>query len=451
MELAAGIWIVIILVMTGMAFFIGRVQGAKRAESELETAKAERVRAEEQAQSWRERLDEAQAESRKNANDLGDQREENATLRNQIQATEQRLTEERARLQEMRKEIENTFKVMSEEALRTSREEFLKAADEKFKNQSKFNADQLSEKEKLINQSLENMGTQLKDLLTRSTELKTELTNSQQETNKLRDTTDGLRLLLASSQSRGQWGERMVEDILQYIGLQEHINYTKQSVVESGERPDYTFLLPKGRKINMDVKFPLTHYERYLHADLIDEQTSEKVAFLKDVKNHLKTISKREYIDTSAGTVDYVMMFIPNEAIYGFINKEDPEMVDFALSNRIMLCSPITLYAVLSLLHQATSNFMMEQKATEIMEQVKKFQQQWTKFTEQMNKVGKYLDQAVSHFQALTSTRSRALEKPVGRIIELQKAAMIEAGTDQLSLTSGNAYDDGDGDEADVS
>ncbi|PJA54801.1 MAG: hypothetical protein CO167_01820, partial [Candidatus Marinimicrobia bacterium CG_4_9_14_3_um_filter_48_9] len=310
MELAAGIWIVIILVMTGMAFFIGRVQGAKRAESELETAKAERVRAEEQAQSWRERLDETQAESRKNANDLGDQREENATLRNQIQATEQRLTEERARLQEMRKEIENTFKVMSEEALRTSREEFLKAADEKFKNQSKFNADQLSEKEKLINQSLENMGTQLKDLLTRSTELKTELTNSQQETNKLRDTTDGLRLLLASSQSRGQWGERMVEDILQYIGLQEHINYTKQSVVESGERPDYTFLLPKGRKINMDVKFPLTHYERYLHADLIDEQTSEKVAFLKDVKNHLKTISKREYIDTSAGTVDYVMMFI---------------------------------------------------------------------------------------------------------------------------------------------
>lgn len=441
MDLAAGIWIVIILVMTGMAFVIGRSQGAKSSESEIEAAQANAVRAEAQAQSWREQLDEEKATSRRFSDGLADQREVNATLRNQVEATERRLAEEKLRLQEMRKEIENAFKVMSEEALRNSREEFLKAAEEKFKNQSQFNADQLSQKEKLINQSLENMGTQLKDLLTRSTELKTELTASQQETHKLRDTTDGLRLLLASSQSRGQWGERMVEDILQYIGLQEHINYTKQSVVESGERPDYTFLLPKGRKINMDVKFPLTHYERYLHADLIDEQTTEKTAFLKDVKNHLKAISKREYIDPSAGTVDYVMMFIPNEAIYGFINKEDPEMVDYALSNRIMLCSPITLYAVLSLLHQATSNFMMEQKATEIMEQVKKFQQQWSKFTDQMDSVGKALDQAVARFQVLTTTRSRLLEKPVGRIGELQKAAAIESGTDQLSLASGSSDD----------
>ena len=71
-------------------------------------------------------------------------------------------------------------------------------------------------------------------------------------------------LKLSSSQKRGQWGERIVEDILNVIGLIEGINYTKQGVVESGERPDFTFKLPKEKIIYMDVKFPLAHYERYI-------------------------------------------------------------------------------------------------------------------------------------------------------------------------------------------
>ncbi|MCF7843005.1 MAG: DNA recombination protein RmuC, partial [Lentisphaeria bacterium] len=263
-----------------------------------------------------------------------------------------------------------------------------------------------------------------------------------QETGKLRNTTEDLRRLLASSQTRGQWGERMVEDILNYIGLQENINYTRQTTVESGERPDYTFFLPKGKKVNMDVKFPLTHYERYLHSESPDEQGTEKSAFLKDVKNHLKAISKREYINPSDGTVDYVMMFIPNESIYGFINKEDPDMIGEALSNHIMLCSPITLYAVLSLLRQATENFMVEQKANEIMTQVSNFKKQWDKFSDQMDSVGKALDQAISRFQTLTSTRSRMLEKPVNKIMELQQTTRLEAGTEQLSLESGSKNSD---------
>ncbi len=438
MDLTALIWIIGVIIIGGMAFFIGRIQGAKHLQTELDTAKGNQVRAEEQAQAWRDRLDEIQIEAKRLSDNLADQRETNATLRSQMESAEKRLEEEKARLQEMHQELENSFKVLSAEALRVSREEFLKAADEKFKNQSKFNTEQLSQKEKLINKSLESMDTQLKDLLTKSTELKTELTNSQQETVKLRDTTDDLRRILASSQARGQWGERMVEDILRYIGFVENINYIKQSQVESGERPDYTFFLPKGKQVNMDVKFPLVHYERFLHAEKPDEQQNEKTAFLKDVKNHLKAIAKREYINPGAGTVDYVMMFIPNEAIYGFINREDPEMIDYALSKRIMVCSPITLYAVLSLLRQATASFMMEQRATEIMQQVEKFKQQWTKFAEQMDSVGKALEQAISRFQKLTSTRSRMLEKPVNKIIELQQTAALEPGSGQLSLPGGD-------------
>ena len=100
-----------------------------------------------------------------------------------------------------------------------------------------------------------------------STELNTSINENRSETSKLRDTTIQLNKVLSSSQKRGQWGERMVEDILGILGLVENINYKKQSMVESGERPDFTFLLPKEKMINMDVKFPLEHYENYLESD----------------------------------------------------------------------------------------------------------------------------------------------------------------------------------------
>ncbi|MEA3285931.1 MAG: DNA recombination protein RmuC [Candidatus Marinimicrobia bacterium] len=351
-------------------------------------------------------------------------REENATINTRLEESKDRIEEEKKRLSEMREQLQDSFKSLSQDVLRDSQKEFLQLAESKFKDQAKQNSNQLGEKEKLIQRSLETMDGRLKDIVQRSTELKTELQTSKDETQRLRSTTETLQTLLASSQKRGQWGERLVEDILRYVGLQENINYTKQQTMDDGQRPDYTFKLPKDREINMDVKFPLAHYEKYLQTN--DEQVMEieKNAFLQDVRKHLNEISKRGYIDTAKGTVDYAMMFIPNESIYGFINQEDPDFIGEALSKKIMLCSPITLYAVLSLLNQATANFIVEQRASEIMNQVIKFQQQWDKFTDVMKKTEKNLDVAVRQFQELISTRSRALERPIGKILELQKAEL---------------------------
>ena len=365
-------------------------------------------------------------------------REQNATINTRLEESKDRLEEEKKRLHEMKEQLQDSFKSLSQDVLRDSQKEFLRLADEKFKDQSKQNQSHLGEKEKLIQKSLENMDGRLKDIVQRSTELKTELETSKDETQRLRTTTETLQTLLASSQKRGQWGERLVEDILNYVGLQENINYTKQSTMDDGQRPDYTFKLPKSREINMDVKFPLAHYENYLQTSDVQLQAIEKKAFLQDVRKHLNEISKRGYIDTAKGTVDYAMMFIPNESIYGFINQEDPDFIGEALSKKIMLCSPITLYAVLSLLNQATSNFMMEQRASEIMNEVVKFQQQWDKFSEVMTKTEKNLDIAVRQFQELISTRSRALERPVNKILELQKKEALTPGSTQLELDSGD-------------
>ncbi len=381
-------------------------------------------------------LERADTELEKVRAEALDLREQNATINTRLEDSRDRLVEEKKRLIEMKEQLQDSFKSLSQDVLRDSQKEFLRLADEKFKDQSKQNQSHLSEKEKLIQKSLENMDGRLKDIVQRSTELKTELETSKDETQRLRTTTETLQTLLASSQKRGQWGERLVEDILQYVGLQENINYTKQSTMGDGQRPDYTFKLPKRREINMDVKFPLAHYENYLQTSDIQLQDIEKKAFLQDVRKHLNEISKRGYIDTANGTVDYAMMFIPNESIYGFINQEDPDLIGEALSKKIMLCSPITLYAVLSLLNQATANFMMEQRASEIMNEVIKFQQQWDKFTDVMDKTEKNLDIAVRQFQDLISTRKRALDRPVNKILELQKEKALSPESTRLELDS---------------
>lgn len=320
-------------------------------------------------------------------------------------------------------ELKDAFSSLSREALDSNQKSFFELARNQFENLTKSSGQQLDEKKKLIDSSIKDMKsdmkTQLENLIKQTTELKGQMENSQQGITRLTDTTSKLRQILSSSQARGQWGERMVEDILNFIGLTEGINYKKQSQ-EGTDRPDYTFYLPQSKHVNMDVKFPLSHYENFISAETELERESEKKKFLTDVKNHIKTINKRTYIDPEGGTVDYVLMFIPNESIYTFINQEDKGLIDFSLQNKIILCSPITLYAVLSLIRQAVSNFAMEKQAGEMQKLIGVFAKQWQLFVDKMDTMGKSLGTVQKHYDDLVTTRSRQLEKPMDKIGELQ-------------------------------
>ena len=337
-----------------------------------------------------------------------------------------KLTDEKARaeakleqLDEVKKGMKTIFKSLASDIAKENREDFLNIAGEKLKDISKLADENLTKKKELIDQNLGDMKKTLKSLHDQSVKLTGNLETSSKETQKLQESTSKLREILSSSQKRGQWGERMVEDILDFIGFMEDKNYIKQTQVESGEKPDYTFLLPKGKKLNMDVKFPLASYERYINSELEEEQEAQKKEFLKDVKNHIKTVAGREYVNPAEGTVDYVLLFIPNESIYGFINQEDTKLIDFALQKKVLLCSPLTLYAMLSLIYQATRNFAMEEKATDVMNLLQSFRMQWEKYVEVMDKLGRSLDTARKDYDALVTTRKKQLEKPLTQIDEI--------------------------------
>lgn len=253
-------------------------------------------------------------------------------------------------------------------------------------------------------------------------ELTSRLEATARTTAELTTTTASLREALASPQARGQWGERMAEDVLRLAGFIEGVNYVKQRTIEGrGTRPDFTFSLPRGHVVHMDAKFPAANYLRYLEAASDDERARRRVDFVRDVRSRVRELTTRDYVDTAAGTVDYVLLFIPNESLYGFIHEQDPNLLDDAIRQKVVPCSPLSLFAVLAVIRQAFDNFVLEQTSNEVLSLLGAFAEQWDRFCGQLDKVGTRIDSLGKEYERLTTTRRRQLERPLARIEELRR------------------------------
>jgi len=334
--------------------------------------------------------------------------------------------------------VKDSFGALSHDALSRSTQEFLKLANETLSKQTQMGGMELEGKKKLIDQTLLAMKDDLgkvqdlvsnleKDREQKFGELSVQLRSTAEETRKLQETANHLRQALASPKVRGQWGERMAEDVLNLAGFIKGINYLKQQVLETGPaRPDYTFNLPQGRKVNMDVKFPLDNYLRFLEAPGESDKESYKSQFLRDVKNRIKEVTTREYINAEENTLDYVLVFIPNEQVYAFINENDSTLLDEALKKKVILCSPVTLYAILAVIRQAMENFNLEKTAGRIMALLGGFNKQWVAFVDSLEKMGAKIHQAQEEYDRLTTTRRNQLERQLRRIEDLRLEKGIE-------------------------
>ncbi|MEP6622830.1 MAG: DNA recombination protein RmuC [Acidimicrobiia bacterium] len=255
----------------------------------------------------------------------------------------------------------------------------------------------------------------------------------------LAQTAQGLREALASSKTRGQWGERMAEDVLRLAGFVEGVQYHKQKSVEHGNGiPDFTFLLPQDAILYMDVKFPLDNYLRFVNAESELEQARFRDDFLKDVRAKVKELAGRNYTDGSHASVDCVLLFIPNEQLFAFVQEHAHALLDEALQQRIVMCSPMTLFAVLAVVRQSVENFRMERTASEILEVLGDFTKQWGAFTDKMDALGRGLNTVTKAFDDLSSTRNRALTRQMDRIDDLVRNNAIDVTDDQPGVVALN-------------
>ena len=348
----------------------------------------------------------------------------------------------------IKEQLKAEFPALSREALSQNTDDFLKLAETRLERQTVEGEKSLETKKKLIDARLEEMGSKLKDLGTLVQEskqqreklhagLSTRISEATQATRRLHETTAQLSEALSSTQRRGQWGERMAEDVLRLVGFIEGVNYRRQKQLGEGSRPDFTFLLPGERTLNMDVKFPLDKYLKML--DTSDDATRRQhtAQFLKDVRQRIKEVTVRDYIDPASGTLDYVLVFIPVEQVYGFIHERDATLLDDAMRQKVVLCSPLTLYAILSVIRQGIENFRVEQNAKQILELLAGFKKEWRKFSESMDKMGLRMESAMKEYQELVGVRTRQLDRQLDKIDDVREArgeqAALPAPSDGVS------------------
>jgi len=252
-----------------------------------------------------------------------------------------------------------------------------------------------------------------------------QVTRTQQS---LAEHTAQLRQALASPKQRGQWGERMAEDVLRAAGFREGVSYRRQAAIEGGTVPDFRFLLPHDLELRMDVKFPVDNYLRTLEATTDDERARCTRAFVADVRGHVRGLAGRGYVD-HRDTVDCLLLFIPNEAVYAFLHEADPDIVDVALGHQVVLCSPGTLFAVLAVVRRAVEQFQLEKRSDEILRCLGGLTGEWQKVAEALDKVGRQLDTVHRTFHdELNGTRRRVFQRRLEEVGGLPGAVEVGPG-----------------------
>ena len=285
---------------------------------------------------------------------------------------------------------------------------------------------------KLLNRSDQTV----KDFLEKTGEIKSSITGVDQQTRNLIS-------VLNNNQSRGQWAEFQVEDLLEIMEYKDGIHYQTQKRMSSGTIPDFTFYLPENKTINMDSKFPLTNYMEIakLNRDLEDETLNElarreitesiknknKEFLDKAIKTKIDDTSSREgYISAEEGTVDFVLMYIPLENLYHFlltseIGANRTPVIQYAFSKKVILVSPQTLMAYLETIRHSMKLFSLQTDTKNILATHEKIKVEIRKFIESFDDVTKRLDQTVKSFEALKITRVNKLEKSFEELDSVNK------------------------------
>ena len=322
-----------------------------------------------------------------------------------------------------KRDMEKSFSALSHEALLQNSEMLMRQANETLSRQTEVGIGDLNAKKALIDNTLESIKGDLQKIERLMVDTDTRREKSFGEVSaQLKMTaeqTGKLQTALSGNSSRGRLGEKIAEDVLRLADFKEGINFKKQ-LAQENNRPDFTFFLPNDLQVNMDVKFPLSSYYKYLEEANDGLRETHRQQFLKDVRQRIREVTTRNYINTQANTVDYVLVFIPNEQISCFIQENDPEVIDDAMKNRVVLCSPFTLYAVLAVIRQSVEEFNLKKTTSSILVCLGDFEKQWRLYQDTMSKLGQKLKEAADVYESLVSTRSNQLERPLKQIEELR-------------------------------
>lgn len=370
--------------------------------------------------------------------------DQNAELKAQIKA-------EKAALETAGAALDSRFKASAQEAMQKSNEAFLTLAAERMKAAQADNAHDLDKRQKAIDallapmsENLKNLGAAIEQVKGTDRELKADLQMLSKETARLVGA-------LRDPSAQGQWGEFILEGLLDKSGLMKGVHYDTQVSLNSEhgrQRPDAVIHMQDGFKIIVDSKAPLNEFSQRLSEDLSEQDYKGLTQNLaRQVREHVKALGKKDYWE-NIDSVDFTVMFLPSEHIYSLALRADPELVHFAADRNVIIASPTLLMSLLRVVALSWRQVELAQNAKDISEAGTELYKRFLKFTDHLGKVGKGLQNAMNGYDAAIGSLEKQVLPAARKFKDLQKAGggalendvpeftAIESTAREISLTS---------------
>jgi DNA recombination protein RmuC len=327
--------------------------------------------------------------------------------------------------------IEQRLEDIVPKALMEANDYLVRAAKESLSSETMQSRIDLENKRKEIERMVKNMDDYLKEAekerIDSYATLKSSVEESRKITEQLSVNTENLKKLLSDNKVRGQFGERVADDLLKMAGFVRGVDYEFNKQQEgSRTRPDFAVFLPDGTRINVDSKFPYANLQKMSNTE--DKGMKEKYMkdFERDVKEKIKQVTSRDYINPEDKTVDFVILFIPNEMIFSYIYDKMPDLSQEAMENKVILAGPFSFTAILRMVRQSYENFRVQKNIYNIIGHVKAFEKEFDSFSGEFYKIGDRISSLQKQYDTVSTTRFNQLVRKVDKVKE--EGGQVEGG-----------------------
>jgi DNA recombination protein RmuC len=369
-------------------------------------------------------------------------REQHARVTTELEHQRAAVPAQLALLEKAQHQLKDTFSALAGATLRNNNEEFLRLAQERLGNVQKEAATDLGKRQQAldelvrpIREALASVDRKLGEVehnrVQTGTELQTLLKAVGQSQHQLRTETQQLVRALRAPQVRGRWGEIQLRRVVEMAGMLHHCDFREQpsATTETGRlRPDLLVTLPGERTVVIDAKVPL---EAYLDAQEAQDDVTRQQCLqthARQVREHMQKLSAKGYWEQFQPSPEFVVMFLPGEALFQAALQEDASLIEFGVTQRVFPASPITLIALLRAVAHGWREERMAKNAEEVSTLGKELYERVTKMTEHLDTLRTRLDGTVRAFNdtvgsyetrvLVTARRFKELGATSGRDIE---------------------------------
>ncbi len=367
--------------------------------------------------------------------------EENREIRSKAEGYQSRITDLSSQLAANKVQFDNLNKKLEEREedlnniqekfraeFRNLAQEILEEKSRKFTDQNKSNLGELlnplKEKITLFEKKIEDSS---KENLERNTALKEQIASLKELNIQITKEAENLvKALKGDSKAQGNWGEMVLEGILDKSGLRKNEEYFVQesAIGEDGRRyqPDVVIKLPENKNIIIDSKVSLVAYERYINSEDEKEKESHLKNHLLSMRNHIKGLSEKKYQNLyGISGLDFVLLFVPVEPAFSLAVQSDGLLFNEAYEKNIVIVSPTTLIATLRTIHSIWRQEYQNQNAIEIARQSGMLYDKFVGFTEDLLDIGKKLKSTKESYDGAMNKLATGTGNLIKRTEDLKK------------------------------